>query len=266
MIKACNLKIAYDKWVIVEDFDFEIRRGEIVSLIGPNGSGKSTVLKAVSRLMKSKEGVVYLDGRDIYTLPTREVARKLSILPQSHTAPPDFTVEQLVSYGRMPHLKWYETKGSDDNHIVRWAMEAANITHLSKRSINSLSGGEKQRAWIAVALAQNPKVLLLDEPTTYLDICHQFEVLELIKRLNTENGLTIAMVLHDLTHAANYSHRVVAIKGGRKIAEGSPEQVITSGLLREVYNVEAEIIRGGSRHSLAVLPVGLSEKSLKNTF
>ena len=241
MIQATALKIAYDSKVVVDAFGFEVMEGEIVSLIGPNGSGKSTVLKAVSRLISQTEGVVCLDGRDIHKLSTKEVAKKLSILSQQHSSPPDFTVEELVAYGRMPHRKWYETRTSEDDDIISWAIKQTKLENLAQRLVNTLSGGERQRAWIAMALAQRPKVLLLDEPTTYLDICHQMEVMELAAKLNKELGITIIMVLHDLNQAARYSDRMVVIKDGRLVADGVPEKVLTKELLRDVYNVEAEV-------------------------
>ncbi len=241
MITATNLKLCYDTKTVVHDFDFEVRPGEIVSLIGPNGSGKSTVLKAISRLLRCSCGTVHLDGHDIYRLPTREVAKKLSVLSQVHNTPPDFTVRELVSYGRIPHQKWYETLNQEDRDIVEWAIAQTRLEQFAERTVNSLSGGERQRAWIALALAQHPQVLLLDEPTTFLDICHQIELLELVKRLNASLGLTVVMVLHDMNHAAAYSHRLVVINHGRKIAEGAPVEVLTPKLLTEVYNVQAEI-------------------------
>jgi iron complex transport system ATP-binding protein len=241
MIQAANLKIGYDKKIVVDGFGFDIKAGEIVSLIGPNGSGKSTVLKVLSRLMNKLEGVVHLDGHDIHKLPTKEVAKKLSILSQYNISPPDFTVEELVSYGRMPHRQWYETKSKEDEEIISWAIQQTKLETLAHRIVNSLSGGERQRAWIAMALAQKPKILLLDEPTTYLDISHQIEVMELVTRLNRELGLTAVMVLHDLNQAVRYSHRLVVIKDGKFYMEGAPMAVLTKDMLRCVYNVEAEV-------------------------
>lgn len=241
MIEARKLKINYDSKVVVHEFDLEVRQGEIVALIGPNGSGKSTVLKVISRMMKSMNGVVHLDGHDIHKLPTREVAKKLSMLSQTHSTPPDFTVRELVTYGRIPHQKWYETMNEEDQQVVEWAIGQTRLGPLADRSVNTLSGGERQRAWIALALAQKPKILLLDEPTTFLDICHQLEIMELVKTLNAELGITVIMVLHDMNQAAAYSHRLVVIKDGRLVTEGPPAKVLTSELLRDVYNVEAEI-------------------------
>ena len=241
MIAAKKLTIDYERKVAVENFDMVVGEGEVVSLIGPNGSGKSTVLKVLSRMMKSRGGTVHLDGRDIHKLPTAEVARKLSILSQNHVTPPDFTVRELVTYGRIPHQKWYESISHEDSAVVEWAIGKTHMQNLAERSVNTLSGGERQRAWLALALAQQPKVLLLDEPTTFLDICHQLEVMALIQDLNAELGLTVVMVLHDINQAAAFSDRIVVIKEGRLVAEGPPLQVLTPELLRSVYRVEAEI-------------------------
>lgn len=258
MISAMNLKIGYENKIVVDEFNFDINYGEIVSLIGPNGSGKSTVLKVVSRLMSSVKGVVCLDGYDIQRLPSKEVAKKLSILSQHQSTPPDFTVEELVSYGRMPHRKWYETKTKKDEEIINWALKQTRMEKFRDRSVNSLSGGERQRAWIAMALAQKPKILLLDEPTTYLDICHQIEVMELVNRLNKELNLTVIMVLHDLNQAVRYSHRLVVIKDGRLVMEGTPEEVLTKELLREVYHVNAEVTIDQQIGKPVFMPIGLT--------
>jgi len=258
MIKASNLKIGYENKIVVEEFNFEINTGEIISLIGPNGSGKSTVLKVVSRLMKATEGMVHLDGNDIHRLSTKEVAKKLSMLSQQQVMPPDFTIRELVGYGRLPHRKWYETKTQEDEEIIEWAISQTRLEKLADRYINSLSGGERQRAWIAMALAQRPKILLLDEPTTYLDICHQIEVMELISRLNLELGITVVMVLHDLNQAVRYSSRLVVIKDGRFVGEGSPEKILTKEMLRRVYNVEAEVTIDKHAGKPIFMPIGLA--------
>jgi len=258
MIKASNLKIGYDHKIVVDGFGFALERGEIVSLIGPNGSGKSTVLKVLSRLMDKLGGAVYLDGHDIHKLPTREVAKRLSVLSQYNISPPDFTVEELVGYGRLPHRKWYECRGSADEEIVRWALKETGLEKLSHRPVNSLSGGERQRAWIAMALAQKAEVLLLDEPTTYLDISHQLEVMELITGLNKEFGITIIMVLHDLNQAVRYSHRLVVIKDGRLFTQGEPKDVLTREMLRSVYNVEAEVVLDKRIGKPVFYPLGLA--------
>jgi iron complex transport system ATP-binding protein len=257
MIRASNIKIAYERHVVVTEFDLEIRRGEIVTLIGPNGSGKSTVLKAMARLLATKEGVVYLNGRDIHRLPTKEVARQLCILPQNPGAPADLTVRELTAYGRSPHQPWYLHDDAQSRQAVDWALEQAGAADLAGRRLQQLSGGERQRAWIAMALAQQPQILLLDEPTTFLDISHQLEVMELLQRLNRELRITVLMVLHDLNQALRYSDRLVLIRKGRKVAEGVPEKVITKELLRDVYRVDAEIIHHQVSGKPIVLPLGL---------
>lgn len=258
MIEAVELKIAYDGKLVVDGFDFSIGYGEIVSLIGPNGSGKSTVLKVVARLMENKGGAVYLDGTDIHKLPTKEVAKKLSILSQYNITPPDFTVEELVSYGRLPHRKMFRLESQSDREITRWALQKTRLEKLAHRPVNSLSGGERQRAWIAMALAQQPKILLLDEPTTYLDISHQLEVMEIIQSLNRDLGITAVLVLHDLNQAVRYSNRLIVIKDGKKYLDGSPQEVLTVDMLRTVYNVEAEVTQDTQRGKPIFRPLGLA--------
>lgn len=258
MIEASNLKIAYDSKVIVDNFGVRVKQGEIISLIGPNGSGKSTVLKTLSRLLKQESGTVFLDGQDIHRLPTREVAQKLCILAQHHDTPGDFTVEELVFYGRMPHKKWYEGRTGEDRDIVEWAINITQLQKLSHRRVDTLSGGERQRAWIAMALAQRPEVLLLDEPTTFLDICHQIEVMELVTKLNRKLGITVIMVLHDLNQACRYSDRLVVINRGRLAAEGRPEDVLTCEMLRDIYRVEAEVNVDRRTGKPVFLPLGLT--------
>ncbi len=258
MINASELKIGYDKKVVVDGFGFNIRQGEMVSLIGPNGSGKSTVLKVLARLMEKMGGAVLLDGADIHRLPTREVAKKLSILSQYNITPPDFTVEELVSYGRLPHRKMFQLESKADREIVRWALRQTKLEKLANRFINSLSGGERQRAWIAMALAQQPKVLLLDEPTTYLDISHQLEIMELLNTLNRELDLTAIMVLHDLNQAVRYSNRLIVIKEGKLFMDGAPQEVLTAEMLRSVYKVEAEVTINKQIGKPMFMPLGLA--------
>ena len=242
MIEGSKLSIGYEEKIIVNDFDISISEGEFVSLIGPNGSGKSTILKCISGLLKQKDGVVNLDGEDLASLDTKKVAKKLSILSQHNQAPDDITVEDLIYYGRMPHKKCYESKTSEDEDIVKWAIEQTNLEGYETRRVSDLSGGERQRVWLALALAQQPKVLLLDEPTTYLDICHQLEVLELVKKLCKNLNITVITVLHDLNQAAKYSDRVIVLQKGQKVVEGKPKEVFTNDMIREVYNVESNII------------------------
>ena len=247
-ITARQLEISYGETLVVSDLDIHIRKGEITTIIGPNGSGKSTVLKALTRLLKYRSGVVEILERDLKDYDTKELARLIGVLPQKHTAPPDFTVRDLVGYGRMPHQKWYERNSREDDAIVDWALEVSGTSHLAKKSIRACSGGEQQRVWIAMVLAQQPEILFLDEPTTYLDISHQQETMRLVKRLKRESGIGIVMVLHDLSHALEVSDYIVVIKDGKKYSEGTPLEVITPKMLREVYHVECQVVEIPGRH------------------
>ena len=247
-ITARQLEISYGETLVVSDLDIHIRKGEITTIIGPNGSGKSTVLKALTRLLKFRSGVVEILERDLKDYDTKELARLIGVLPQKHTAPPDFTVRDLVGYGRMPHQKWYERNSREDDAIVDWALEVTGTSHLAKKSIRACSGGEQQRVWIAMVLAQQPEILFLDEPTTYLDISHQQETMRLVKRLKRESGIGIVMVLHDLSHALEVSDYIVVIKDGKKYSEGTPLEVITPKMLREVYHVECQVVEIPGRH------------------
>ena len=247
-ITARQLEISYGETLVVSDLDIHIRKGEITTIIGPHGSGKSTVLKALTRLLKYRSGVVEILERDLKDYDTKELARLIGVLPQKHTAPPDFTVRDLVGYGRMPHQKWYERNSREDDAIVDWALEVTGTSHLAKKSIRACSGGEQQRVWIAMVLAQQPEILFLDEPTTYLDISHQQETMRLVKRLKRESGIGIVMVLHDLSHALEVSDYIVVIKDGKKYSEGTPLEVITPKMLREVYHVECQVVEIPGRH------------------
>lgn len=240
-ISANHLKIGYDDKIVVPDFDVVINKHDITTFIGPNGCGKSTILKALTRILKCG-GVIEIDGKSIHAMPTKEVAKKIAILSQQQTMPPDITVEELVGFGRMPYQKFLQRLSDEDKKIVDWAMEATSIAHMRKRSIFALSGGEKQRVWISVALAQKPEMLFLDEPTTYLDIQHQIEIMELVQKLNKETGIGIVMVLHDISQALEVSSQIVVIKDGQKYAHGTPQEVITPKMLRDVYGVESRII------------------------
>jgi iron complex transport system ATP-binding protein len=257
MICGCNLKVGYDGRIVLKDLGITIEKGEIVTLIGPNGSGKSTLLKAISRLLDCMSGTVLLDGKDIHKINTREVARRMAVLPQTQHMPPDFTVEELVAHGRIPHHRWFEIKNDNDQEIIKWAINAAKLEHLADRLVVTLSGGERQRAWIALALAQKPEVLLMDEPTTFLDICHQLEVMELVKSLNKDMGITVIMVLHDLNQAASHSHRIIVLNKGCIVASGNPKDVISKELLKDVYNINAEVIVNKCNGCPAVFPLGL---------
>ncbi len=252
-IKASSLQIGYGDNIIVENIDVDVLKGQITTIIGPNGSGKSTLLKALTRLIDYKKGIVYLNGHDIKNIANKDFAKQIAVLPQMHSAPPDFKVKELVSYGRVPYQKWHEQNSDKDNEIVAWAMDITGVSKLKDKSINACSGGEAQRVWIATVLAQEPQILFLDEPTTYLDICHQFEMMRLIKKLNRDSGMGIVMVLHDLSHALEMSDKIIVLKDGKKYSEGSPLEVITPKMMKEVYNVDCEIIKHSNReHPLIV--------------
>lgn len=242
MIKTKELTISYDDRIIVEQLNLNIPEKKMTALVGPNGSGKSTILKAMARLLKPKQGVVYLDGKAIHEQKTKDVAKQLAVLPQNPTAPDGLTVEELVAYGRFPHQSGFGNLTSEDKEMVSWAIEVTNLEQFIHRPVDMLSGGQRQRAWIAMALAQQTPVLFLDEPTTFLDMAHQLEVLQLLKKLNEEEQRTIVMVVHDLNHASRFAQHIVAIKSGQVIKQGSPLEVMTSGVLQTVFGIKSDII------------------------
>lgn len=250
-ITAEAVKLGYGNKVILPQIDLTVNKPEVVSIIGPNGSGKSTLLKALSRLLAPLGGGVFLDGKDIHRLPPQEVAKIMAILPQSAQAPGDMTVYDLVAYGRMPYKNVFTRLESVDGEAITAAVQAVGLGTMLYRRLDSLSGGEKQRAWLAMALAQQPRLLLLDEPTTYLDIHHQLELMKLIGRLHQERQLTVIMVLHDLNHAARFSKRLIAVKKGVIFADGPVDEVFTVKTLRELYEVETTVMtleHGGNSH------------------
>lgn len=238
-----NLTIAYNKKIIINNLEIVIPERKITSIIGPNGCGKSTLLKAVGRILKPERGSVYLDGLDIYTLNTKEVAKKMSILPQSPKAPSGITVGELVSYGRFPHQHGLKKLTVEDKKIIQWAMDITKLSEYEVTLVDNLSGGQRQRVWIAMALAQQTDIILLDEPTTYLDLAYQLEILELLYRLNKEQGCTIAMVLHDLNLASRFSDYIIAMRSGKIIEYGTPDEVICEDVLKKTFNINADIIK-----------------------
>lgn len=233
-----QVKIGYGDNTIINKLDVEIPDGKVTSIIGPNGCGKSSLLKALSRLLAVKEGEVFLDGENIHTQSTKEIAKKIAILPQSPEVADGLTVGELVSYGRFPHQKGFGRLTAEDKKEIDWAMEVTGTDTFRHRSINDLSGGQRQRVWIAMALAQRTDIIFLDEPTTYLDICHQLEILELVQKLNQEQGCTIVMVLHDINQAIRFSDHLIAMKEGDIIATGSTEDVLTQEILEKVFNID----------------------------
>lgn len=241
-LTTSQLNIAYEERLIVEGLNIAIPQGKITALVGANGSGKSTILKTMARIMSPVGGAVLLDGKSIHKQSTKEVAKQLAILPQNPTAPDGLTVSELVSYGRFPYQKGFGSLTREDRSIIHWAINSTGMTEFTDRPIDQLSGGQRQRAWIAMALAQQTDILFLDEPTTFLDMAHQLEVLELLQKLNESSGRTIIMVVHDLNHASRYAHHIIAIKQGKVAGQGSPQEVMTKDILREVFSIEADII------------------------
>lgn len=252
-IKASHLSAGYNGTAVFREINMEIPAGKITTLIGANGSGKSTILKTMSRLLTPSEGAVYLEGKSIHGMPTRLVAQKLALLPQGAQTASGITVQDLVEYGRFPYRSRLTGLTLKDREIIHWALSSTNMIEFADREMDQLSGGQRQRGWIAMALAQKTSILFLDEPTTYLDISHQLEVLQLLRKLNEEQRVTIVMVLHDLNQAIMFSDYLMVIKDGEKYSFGVPEKVITPQALRDVFDVEAEVIR----HPVLDVPVFL---------
>lgn len=242
-LRSDNVTLAYGTAQIVNQLSVDIRDGEITTIIGPNGCGKSTLLRALARLMRPTHGAVILDGQEIHRLPTRDVAKRLGLMQQQPLPPGGITIEDLVRRGRYPHQAFLQPPSRRDSEIVEEALRLTGITDLRLRQVDQLSGGQRQRAWMAMAIAQETPLLLLDEPTTFLDIKHQMEIIELVQRLNTEGGRTIVMVLHDINEAARASHRIVAMRDGAIIREGTPPEILDRELISDLYGVECDIFR-----------------------
>ncbi|MDN5916832.1 MAG: ABC transporter ATP-binding protein [Pseudonocardia sp.] len=255
-LRAENVRLGYGDHVVVEGLDLDVLPGTVTAVIGPNGCGKSTLLRALGRLLNPISGLVLLDGKRIDKTPTRQVAKVLGILPQSPIAPEGLTVGDLVSRGRHPHQAWYRQWSSDDEEAVAEALDWTGIGDLADRPVDELSGGQRQRAWISMALAQGTDLLLLDEPTTFLDLAHQVDVLELIRRLHTEAGRTVVMVLHDLNLAARYADHLVAMRDGKIVAAGDPSDVITAPMLQDVFGLRAHVIPDPVTQTPMVVPIG----------
>ncbi|BCU81978.1 iron-dicitrate ABC transporter ATP-binding protein [Polycladomyces abyssicola] len=261
---ARDLSLAYGKKRIIEALNIDIPIGYITALIGRNGSGKSTLLKAMARLIQPHGGAVYINGQSIHAMPTREVSRRLAILPQHPQSPEGLTVEELVWHGRFPHQSVWGGKRKEDRQIVQWAMEMTGVSEWADRPLSSLSGGQRQRAWIAMALAQKTPLLLLDEPTTYLDLAYQIEVLDLLKRLNETEGITVVMVLHDINQAARYAHQLIALRDGKVVAQGTPSSVITPETLESVFGIQARVIADPvTGHPMCIPLSSASRKKMK---
>jgi iron complex transport system ATP-binding protein len=241
MLRAENIDVTIRNNKILSDITLEIYKGKIYSIIGPNGSGKTTLLRALTRNIRTTQGEVYLHNQPISKMSTKKVAKTMAVLTQTHSGMNDITVKELIGYGRFSHREWYQGRSREDTEIIDICIEKSGLTPYANRKISTLSGGERQRAWIAMALAQKPDLLVLDEPTTYLDIAHQLEILELVSELNKKEDLTILMVLHDINHAARYSDHVFVVKDGQLYKEGSPWDVLNTETLEKVFSVTAVI-------------------------
>lgn len=240
-LNANNLTLGFGDKVIIDNIDIVIPEGEITVLIGANGCGKSTLLRSLARLLKPKEGNVILNGKDIAKMKSKEVAKKLAILPQGPVTPEGLTVYELVKQGRHPYRGIVKQWSTKDEDAVQHALEATNMLSLTDQTVDSLSGGQRQRAWIALTLAQETDIILLDEPTTYLDMSHQIDVLDLLYDLNEQDGRTIVMVLHDLNLASRYAHHIIAVKDKKVFAQGKPETIITTDLVHEVFQMKCNV-------------------------
>lgn len=242
MLRGENINFSYSKdRTFIENLNINIPRGKITTILGPNGSGKSTLLSILSTYNKPSKGNVYIEDKKLNDLKSKEIARLIATVHQHNESPEDLDVETLVSYGRVPHKKHSKSGKNEDEKIINWAIESTNLENIKENKVMSLSGGQRQRAFIAMALAQKTDVLLLDEPTTYLDIYHQIEILELVKKLNEEYNMTIVMVLHDINQAIKYSDNIVIMKDGKIIEEGKPQDIINEKTIKTVYNVEGII-------------------------
>ncbi|MFC9994931.1 ABC transporter ATP-binding protein [Nocardia sp. NPDC127526] len=253
---AEDITLGYGDRVVVDGLSLAIEPGLITTVIGPNGCGKSTLLRSLGRLLRPKAGRVVLDGKAISTMKTKDIARIVGMLPQTPVAPEGLTVADLVARGRHPHQSWLRQWSADDETEVTTALEQTGIADLADRTLDELSGGQRQRAWISMALAQGTDILLLDEPTTYLDLAHSLEVLDLVDRLHDDYGRTVVMVLHDLNLAIRYSDRLVVMHAGRIVAHGRPADIVTAELLQEVFGLRAEVLEDPVSGRPMIVPIG----------
>ena len=250
-----NLKFGYKRDLVLDKISFNIKKGRFVSIIGPNGSGKSTILKTLNNLYTPWEGQIFIEGSNIKKIKKKELARKIALVPQNTNIDYRFTVEDVVLMGRHPHKGRFQREDANDYHIVHEALGMTNTLHLKDRIITEVSGGERQRVIIAKAIAQNPSIILLDEPTSHLDINHQIEILNLLRKLNRENGITIILVIHDINLGARYSDEIIMINKGKVLGIGSPEEVITRENIGLAYNLKVDIERNKHTDSLYLTPI-----------
>ncbi|MQT04221.1 ABC transporter ATP-binding protein [Streptomyces jumonjinensis] len=264
-LTAESVTLGYDRHVIAEKLSVEIPDHSFTVIVGPNACGKSTLLRALSRMLKPAEGRVLLDGQTIHSMPAKKVARVLGLLPQTSIAPDGITVADLVARGRYPHQGLLRQWSPDDERIVRESMEATGVGELAERYVDELSGGQRQRVWIAMALAQQTPLLLLDEPTTFLDIQHQLEVLDLCAELHETQGRTLVAVLHDLNRAARYATHLIALHEGRVVAEGAPADVVTAERVERVFGVKSQVIEDPESGTPLVVPVARRRAAVSRT-
>jgi len=252
-----DLVVRYGTHTAVSGVNVQIATGAVTAIVGPNGCGKSTLLRTMARLLAPSEGEVRLDGENVQGIAPRRFATRVALLPQAPVAPDNLTVIDLVARGRDPHRRWFDQWSMPDEAIITRALESTGMTEFADRPLESLSGGQRQRAWIALALAQQTQVLLLDEPTTYLDIAHQIEVLDTVTALHAENGVTVVMVMHDLSMAARYADHLVAMREGQIVAAGTVDEVVRPDVLREVFGVECSVIADPESGRPVVIPGAL---------
>jgi iron complex transport system ATP-binding protein len=265
-LETKKLTLAYESAPVVRNLDLAIPEGKITVFVGANGCGKSTLLRGLARLLKPKSGTVYLDGKDISRLKSKTVAQQLAMLTQSPIAPEGLTVRDLVAMGRYPYQNWLQQRSPEDEEKIQEALSTTTLNELADQVLDKLSGGQRQRAWIAMVLAQDTDILLLDEPTTYLDLAHQVELLDLLQQLYETKGKTIVMVLHDLNLACRYGDYLVAIKQGKVYAMGTPEQVMTEEMVREVFGLECCIVSDPVANTPMCIPMGRKVNSIsRNT-
>lgn len=264
-LSAENVTLAYDQRVIAEQLSVQIPDNSFTVIVGPNACGKSTLLRALSRMLRPQQGRVLLDGQLIQSMPAKKVARTLGLLPQSSIAPDGITVGDLVGRGRYPHQGLLRQWSAEDERVVQESMARTGVGDLADRHVDELSGGQRQRVWIAMALAQQTPLLLLDEPTTYLDIHHQIDVLDLCAELHEEHGRTLVAVLHDLNHAARYATHLIALREGQVVAEGAPRDIVTAGLVEEVFGLRCQIIDDPETGTPLIVPAARRSRSAAAT-
>ncbi len=263
-LEARDLSLAYDGRTVVNGLSLRIPAGRVTAVVGANACGKSTLLRGLARVLQPQAGTVLLDGRSIHARPTREVATMVGLLPQSPVPPEGITVSDLVGRGRYPHQGWFRRWTREDEQAVAEALAVTDTADIAHRSVDELSGGQRQRVWIAMALAQRTNLLLLDEPTTFLDVAHQVEVLDLLADLNAAHGTTVVLVLHELNLASRYADHLVAMRGGQDLATGAPGDVVTEELVRDVFGMECRVIPDPVAGTPMVVPVGRRRAATKS--